>query len=144
MILCINGCTLKEKGKTGMTRDKRILAAFVVAAFHSPYVAAGTLYKCVDSKGVAAYQETPCPKATSGARLGYVYQAAPAKNLGWAAQAGELAQQQQIREASYDAEKPRTVAPRYFAPSIQQVDTSSPSAFPRQPRSSSSPPHLPP
>ena len=135
---------------TNSTSASFAVAALCIVGLSTAYsggVRAGSLYKCVDSRGQSSYQEMPCPKTSKLAGRGYVQPVAASPNLGWAQQADELAAQQQVLEASYDDEKPRTVAPRVFAPSFQQVDTSSPSAQrERRTRNYDSPPayHPPP
>jgi hypothetical protein len=88
-------------------------AVVLVGAFVAVNVSAGPVYKCIDAKGVAAYQQEPCPKASAQVGKGYAPTVAPSKNLGWAAQSSTLAKQERQRQALYEKEAPRRT---YSAP----------------------------
>jgi hypothetical protein len=67
------------------------------------------LYKCVDAKGVASYQQTPCQNAKQQVAKGYVAPVPVAKNLSWAANSGTDRRLAQQRQALYAAEGNRVV-----------------------------------
>jgi hypothetical protein len=79
------------------------IALFLVIALIASPAIAGTLYRCVDAKGVASYQEQPCPPKATGGRIGYAPAVAPSKKLSWKAQSGTIAQQTRQRVAIADA-----------------------------------------
>ena len=102
-----------------MPASHRTLLLVVLGAA-SPALWAGPLYKCVDAKGIAAYQQSPCPKASQQVAKGYVAPVAPAKNQSWAAQSGTLQRQARQREAQYQAESGRTQIVQQDGPSAAE------------------------
>ena len=88
-------------------RSFAFAAIFVVTQSAS----AGSLYKCIDSKGNSVYQETPCPKDAKLAGRGYIQPVAPSQSNSWVAQRGALAQQQGGQRALVEAQSGPRIQP---------------------------------
>lgn len=98
------------EAKNRLGNDAMRSITLVLLCLAAMPTSAGTLYKCVDSKGNSAYQETSCPKASKEAGRGYVQPVAASKSNSWVAQKGALAKQQAGQRALIEAQSgPRIV-----------------------------------
>lgn len=72
------------------------MKALFILLLVSPVVFAGPMYKCVDTKGVASYQQMPCPKASKEARHDFVQAAPDAPGLNWSSQVRRSSQSRSV------------------------------------------------